>query len=721
MKRFLTVVLSVMMLISCTVLAAPVMVGTVQETTQEMQVGFVQNEAPAQLYAEENLIYQIDFEKIDNGTFETDVRKSMSDLDANGGSYEPVSFGGFEFMLRKPTTAGVSTNIASVASDDVNGKSSKVMLMSPSTAEWHRFYIYPGKSGFPAGEYTVKLLVKPAATSSYAFTVKVDGAEPLIAKSLASKWNELTYTFTVAEDLSVTFNGSTYPKIGWITFAAQGHATQWSFDDLKIYYRPVTSVDYTISFDANGKNVTVPEDLTIPAGSSTTLQLASIKMPDAGDARFAGWAPTADGKAVSDIDITMIDKLYAVWDENYYPAKNETLNIGELIATLDFNDVSVTALPDEIQKFGVISDSQYVNKTESTYQYPALVPSNESRSRIFPYVSAQKSNSIGDGTLSANRGKDNDLLLVSDRNAGEADNFQVGITCTKSATVWDSKFSDGIYTLAAEVLVESNKNIAKAQSYSYAQYYDTKANVLTASYTDIPMGERIYVKKSVLVANNTVYDYDTMKPVSAYDGKMIHLALGFLLTHTEDATGKISATIHVDNLKLYYNPNYDVPKAYVENSIRVKTPSGIRFMSSVTKEMKTDEKTTEYGFIVTRSTLLGDKNDDYLTFEQTDVKYVSGVSYGTVNGERVDKIFSEDTYNLYFTAAITGIKADKGSYMEDLVVRPYIIKHDGETIYGSAMRRSVYDVAVALKANGYTDLDEEGIAMVNSILAICEQ
>ena len=91
-----------------------------------------------------------------------------------------------------------------------------------------------------------------------------------------------------------------------------------------------------------------------------------------------------------------------------------------------------------------------------------------------------------------------------------------------------------------------------------------------------------------------------------------------------------------------------------------------------------------------------------------------------MNGEHVDKIFSEDTYNLYFTAAITGIKADKGSYMEDLVVRPYI-KHDGETIYGSAMRRSVYDVAVALKANGYTDLDEDGIAMVNSILAICEQ
>ena len=162
MKRFLTLALSIIMVISCTVSAAPVMVETIQETAEEPQVCLLQNEAPAQLYAEENLIYQIDFEKISNGTFETGVRKSMSDLDANGGAYAPEEFDGTEFMIRKPTSSGVSANIASVSSDDVNGKDSKVMLIAPTSGEWHRFYVYPGESGFPAGEYTVKLLVKPS-------------------------------------------------------------------------------------------------------------------------------------------------------------------------------------------------------------------------------------------------------------------------------------------------------------------------------------------------------------------------------------------------------------------------------------------------------------------------------------------------------------------------------------------------------------------------------
>ncbi len=163
-----------------------------------------------------------------------------------------------------------------------------------------------------------------------------------------------------------------------------------------------------------------------------------------------------------------------------------------------------------------------------------------------------------------------------------------------------------------------------------------------------------------------------------------------------------------------------IPTSYNENSIRINDPSGIRFKASVRNEIKADEKTTEYGYIVTRASLLGSRSAEYLTFEQTDVQYVFGVSYGydTNSKQNVDRVFETEDGNTFFTAVIYGIKSEKAAYEEDIVVRPYI-KYDGVTLYGEPMSRSVLSVAKALRDGGYEKLDDYGKQVVQNILNIC--
>ena len=695
------------------------MVGTVQESTQEMQGSSLQSEAPAQLYAEDNLIYQIDFENLTTKDIPEAKYLNMDAVDSYGGAYAPDSFDGAYFYLRKDSKPIIE-------SADVNGKSENVLTFAPTANAWHRFYVYPASGKvFPAGNYSVEVLVNSTVKSSYTYTVNCVTDAQYAPTSLEPGWTKLTCEFSVSGNQlgkqTVSYNGtSATGNFMYFSFAAMNHATSWSVDYVKVYYQPVTNNDITVSFAANGKNGVVPDAVTVPAGSVPTLDVSGYSMSDCGTARFAGWATSADGEAVSKIDVTAVHTLYAVWDENYYPSKEEELNTGKLVATMDFNNFFqndiVSGDRKDLQNYANITGNSATLSGNYSYDCVDATESGTVNHRLFPYFNSGTSNTANDGTLVANKGKDNDLVLVDTRtSAGAQHRLRAGLLCTKSAPAWASEFADGVYTLAAEMMVEENANITKAQVGIYYEFYNTALTAKEYFSDELPVGEKVYVKKQVLIKDGVIYDYDTMKSLTSYDGKVTHLALIVIANNNAATTVKV----HVDNFKFYYNPECNTPKAYAENSIRVAEPNGIRFKSSLTKTLKSDAKTTEYGFIVTRSTLLGDKDDDYLTFEQTDVKYVSGVSYGTVNGEHVDKIFSEDTYNLYFTAAITGIKADKGSYMEDLVVRPYI-KHDGETIYGSAMRRSVYDVAVALKANGYTDLDEKAIAMVNSILAICE-
>ncbi len=161
------------------------------------------------------------------------------------------------------------------------------------------------------------------------------------------------------------------------------------------------------------------------------------------------------------------------------------------------------------------------------------------------------------------------------------------------------------------------------------------------------------------------------------------------------------------------------PLSYNKNSIRLNNPSGIRFKSAVTNTIKADAKTTEYGYIVTRQTLLGGKTAYELIFD-SDIRYVQGVSYGIDpdTDKKVDRIYDIDSVLTYFTAVIYGIKETPEAYSENIIVRPYIV-YDGEVIYGEPMSRSLLNTAIAIRDSGYKDLSDYDKTKIQDILTLC--
>ena len=660
--------------------------------------------------AEENLIYNIDFSKLTTDDVPQNTNLSMDKLDANGGANAPDDFDGSTLSFRNTSNPSITGSH---------------LTFSPTSDAWHRWYLNPVPAKFPEGEYTFKTYVKAAASSKYTYTINAGGEEKQYGDvTVETSWTETTCAFTVNIDEEgkriVTYNGQqmTPGNFNYVSFAAKNHGTSWSVGYIKVYYKPFTTTfnDITLTFDANGKDVAVPEDVVIPAGSERVQDISRYTLPSSSTLKFLGWSTTADGEVVTSIDVTKVQKLYAVWDENFYPAENDYFNAGEHVFTLHFNNVTDSAAEQEIQNFGIMSDSDLVTSgSENKYGFVT------GQQRLISYFSANKSTNLE--YLKANAGKDIDLVLESARNAGTADHFQVGVksfkgTVTDTSNDWgESNFVDGIYTFTAELFVEENPEIEEVQYYGYA--YDRTGGAFSGGFKAMPVGEKANVKTSILIKNGVAYDYDTMTPMTrtsttAVANVIRNVSFGVYLVHAEDAEGTVEGKVHIDNLKLFYSPDTTTIKSFAENSIRTDANKGIRFKASVAQSVKADA--AEYGFIVTRKSLLGSVAPNEFT-KESGVTYVPGVSYNKADG--TDKIYAEDDYRVDFTGVITGMPEGKANYMEDMVVRPYVTIN-GETTYGDAMVRSVYDTALALKAADYPDMDVEGIEKVKAIIATCE-
>ena len=130
--------------------------------------------------------------------------------------------------------------------------------------------------------------------------------------------------------------------------------------------------------------------------------------------------------------------------------------------------------------------------------------------------------------------------------------------------------------------------------------------------------------------------------------------------------------------------------------------NGIRFRSVI--DANTKEFMDEYGFIVARKDVLGDKE---LTFEfkkdgTGTPLYATGVAYSVEDGKDIQ--YSVDDYgNTVFTAVCVGIP--EKNFSTELVARAYA-KYSNKnglafTVYGSPITRSIAQVAEAVRdANG---------------------
>lgn len=163
------------------------------------------------------------------------------------------------------------------------------------------------------------------------------------------------------------------------------------------------------------------------------------------------------------------------------------------------------------------------------------------------------------------------------------------------------------------------------------------------------------------------------------------------------------------------------PKSSNASSMRIKDPAGIRFKASISTEYKLAD--TEYGFLVTRSVLLGTQDaDTALRFGNEDnLLFLKGVNYGydAAAGKNVDKIFELSNNEVFFTAVVYGIPATAEGYSDTLVVRPYYKDVKGEYHYGAPVSKSVKDTAIAIRDAGYSGLDTYGIEYIQGVLKTC--
>lgn len=123
-----------------------------------------------------------------------------------------------------------------------------------------------------------------------------------------------------------------------------------------------------------------------------------------------------------------------------------------------------------------------------------------------------------------------------------------------------------------------------------------------------------------------------------------------------------------------------------------KVHSGIRFKASVTAKQR--GQAVEYGWIVTRKTVLGDNELTFKLDNGTRKTFVSAIAFGkTSDGKVIDKFIS-NTDDIVFTGVVTGIP--EGMEDDVIVARPYIkYTESGDVFYGAAKESTLN--AVILK------------------------
>ena len=152
----------------------------------------------------------------------------------------------------------------------------------------------------------------------------------------------------------------------------------------------------------------------------------------------------------------------------------------------------------------------------------------------------------------------------------------------------------------------------------------------------------------------------------------------------------------------------EIPETEKVTSVRTETPAGIRFRANIGNTVRSiDEDVAEYGFIVTRKELLGDKE---LTHD-CGVTYVTGTSYNNV--KKTDTIYALDseTGDVTFTAVLIGTPETKEGYTSEFVVRSYV-KVGASYFYGDTHSDSIYETAKRL---GETDSE-----YIKNVIKVCE-
>ena len=749
MKRIFSLILALVMLLSTLSYAAPTMVGTVETTSEAVdvptspEVGEEQAELSMESYTipeGSKLVFDVPYNNgaaIANYKEVTKYGTYGADFNENGTVPSIVTGTNGNNKIYIDWQSATAVEYASVSNTGFTTADDGLAIKNTKngTGEaYPLFYLRAGdgeNNAFADGHYTIcaELSVNPNTNLEYVqysalfYNGGDKGLGSAYKKNLDTVNGEATYmsmdvfvyqgkayVYNNSGDLVAvqTYTNSTVKKFGLI-FVPKFTAASSSYvyiDDLQMYYKPLecAPTHAVVTFDANGKSVSdLPAKLTAQKG---TLDLSQTRLGDVGTNRFVGWATSPGGKPATSFNITANTTLYAIYDNNYYAAENEAPG-SSLVFDMNFNHFgdrlgvsTLNAVP--IRKLNSITSDFASAESGIT-----LITGASSQD---DFVLSLNGSYIGTNTNGApdRFSHLDDVVIISDSSRTTTkDGVVVGGETWPKLAVQTNKgyFADGIYTFYADLTVEPNQYIEYANYNSYVRLGGTEKT--PSAKTNLPLdGSSALAKATIIVSEGKVYHGDTLAVIhTGTANTTTKMGFNFNIKVTDEVLKlegqKTTVRIFADNFRMYYKP-INKPASYNENSIRVNDPSGLRFKASVHKLLRDDKDLVEYGYIVTRQTILttlGVEKSDF-TMENTNLTkgthYVQGVSYGTVGDKKVDRIFETKENETFFTAVVYNIPSNM--YKDVIVVRPYV-KIGENVTYGEAMSASIYEVAERLKAS----------------------
>lgn len=256
---------------------------------------------------------------------------------------------------------------------------------------------------------------------------------------------------------------------------------------------------------------------------------------------------------------------------------------------------------------------------------------------------------------------------------------------------------------------DTGENAGKVYTYDWSakSFSDTlKSNSFTFYIATATGGTKNfqYSYKNAPVDDNGFYnvEIDVSETTGAMpDGELLSM---FRIDGTACLSKWTIDYVRVYGDKNNFVPSVEAPVKVEGESLRVADPSttGVRFRAAIANSLRSEDKLTEYGWIVALADTLGD-NELTHEFKSANGKksYVVGKAF--CKAENIDKIYEIDAENdrTLFTAVLTGVPTEQAS--KYLVVRPYSIVY-GAYVYGES--RITSPKAVGQKI--YDDWVEDG-------------
>ncbi|MBO4950308.1 MAG: hypothetical protein J6E38_04745 [Clostridia bacterium] len=580
-------------------------------------------------------------------------------------------------------------------------------FMQVSTLENTYVSMYFGNVFTEAATYTIEFKYKyvpdSASTANFYYLERKTPADDAIGEMVTGEWTDMsiTYDVTAATDIRLNFttkDGTTYSTndmffIDDIKVYKMGDAFDGSLDEPDEPEQPeepeepaVETVKVTVMGGVN--TLAGDKVIAVPKGDITIDSLKSYVV-DHGDMILTGLSLTENGGFLSgSLTLTEDMTVYAHWQKT-----------GEIL-----DEYSVEFEFDESSGNDIMWN--YTGRNASTV-------TGHGYSRHKDGYGSLTFNAVNDhiGIWDSNIRVTNQAGKIIEK--GKIKGIMIRMryrniptfTCNCKTDKHNHTFQyDSSSGTAKDVVYTNNRHMFQIY------YLNNSADALSENQS-LRLRYNVYGTEIMNQEWFTLY-FDVSENADFQENDIAYLRYDF-----ENGIWD-NMIIDLDYIRLIGDKSY-APETVDVNEIKTTKPMGVRFMASLTKEIQ--DSATSYGWIFARETALSassieNKEFTYEAATEAGVATLRDVNFGEGRDEAL--IYNEDGANIYFTALLYNIP--QSGYTDKIVARPFAVVGD-LVYYGDYITKSMYDVALAIKADGFRGHTAAQQSYIQRVIDIVEE